>query len=116
MTKIFYPNLFKDRRILQEAVSNPKAVIMLMFSVDAADLFDIRPTFWPLSAHLEAVTSQVICFVSIYKTIMRERERATGVTAVPVQAVSLFIYLWIKREKREEREKGREKGREGNGM
>lgn len=38
---------------------------------------DIRPMFWPLSTHLEDVTSQVISFVSIYKTIMCESERAS---------------------------------------
>ena len=47
---------------------------MLMFSFDAVALFDFHPILWPLNTHLEDVTSQVICFMSIYKTIMCERE------------------------------------------
>lgn len=45
---------------------------------DIPDLFNIHPKFWPLNTHLEDVTSQVICFMSIYKTIMCERERERG--------------------------------------
>ena len=49
--------------------------MVLMFGVDAVDLFPC-PTLWPVTTHLEDVTSLVACFTSIYKTIsVRAREQ-----------------------------------------
>lgn len=57
---------------------------MLMFSFDAVALFNFHQILWPLNTHLEDVTSQVICFMSIYKTIMCEREGKTERKREPV--------------------------------
>lgn len=56
----------------KDTVINPKEDTVYMFSVDAVDLFDICSTLWLLNTHLEKVASQVICFMSIYKTIVCE--------------------------------------------
>lgn len=64
--------------ILMETVGDTEVALVLMFTVHDADLFHSRPTFWPFSTHLEGVTSQVVCFVSIYKPLcVKEEEKQT---------------------------------------
>lgn len=92
---IFYSSL------LQGIAGGCEAALLLRFSVDAVDLVDIRPTFWPLSTHLDSVTSQVICFTSIYKTIMCERERASQWQDSCSSTDCVSLHLSLDKERRE---------------
>lgn len=91
-----------------ETVGDTEVALVLMFTVNDADLFHSRPTFWPFSTHLEGVTSQVVCFVSIYKPLcVKEEEKQT----VLWQLCKLWS-IYLRKEGVRERDTRRERGGE----
>lgn len=111
-TVVIFMRFRTYHRFIDRCKLNVTALLLIVFvlsmfkctpTVTPLTCFDVRPTIWPLSTHLEDVTSQVISFVSIYKTIKSEseRERHRRDSCSSTASVCLYLSMYKEREERE---------------